>query len=75
MDPSYTDGMVALAGKFDGKRGVRIQVMRIREHPDRRVSPNWESIAIHALLLWREAGSPLPFIAHLGDFYRIEALN
>lgn len=75
MDANYTDGMVECSSFYDFQRGLRISLFVVMRDGNIDYRATLSMLKWQALVLWHEAGKPLPFVAHLGSFVRIEAAN
>lgn len=73
MDASYVQDMPVYGELIDFHRGVRITRHMLKGSP--KDDMIMSAISYHVLLLWREAGSPLPAVFHLGAFYKVEAIR
>jgi hypothetical protein len=68
--------MPRLASLIDLERDLRFSLHEVIASGSRDENySRLERLKYHALTLWHEAGKPLPFIAHIGPFIRIEGIS
>jgi hypothetical protein len=72
----FADDMTTHAMVIDFGRGVSVSMRTPRgSGPVNDASNALARMKASALLLWREAGSPSKFVAHLGPFFVVEAIE
>jgi hypothetical protein len=74
MDVSYVEGMSLCAVAVDFERDIKLSYHVVRTDGSMNYLADLQRITKHAILVWREHGSPDRGVFHLGPFIKIERI-
>lgn len=75
MDVSYVEGMPLCAVAVDFERDIKLSYFVLRTDGAMNYPADLQRITKHAILVWREHGSPDQAVFHLGPFIKIERIT